>query len=114
MATYTCPVDPEVRQEGPGDCPKCGMALEPRDVALDAPEDEDLRSMTRRFWASAARERGDDPMAADGIVRGAGRVDGRVRVVAMALVRAHARVRSAWGLVRPPLSERQARSPEGS
>jgi Cu+-exporting ATPase len=28
-ATYTCPMDPEVRQEGPGTCPKCGMALEP-------------------------------------------------------------------------------------
>src|SRR2546426_1124149 len=28
MATYTCPMDPEVRQEGPGDCPKCGMSLE--------------------------------------------------------------------------------------
>ena len=27
--THTCPMDPEVRQEGPGDCPKCGMALEP-------------------------------------------------------------------------------------
>src|ERR1700747_1988137 len=26
---YTCPMDPEIRQEGPGDCPKCGMALEP-------------------------------------------------------------------------------------
>src|SRR6202165_5183085 len=30
---YTCPMDPEVRQEGPGDCPKCGMALEPVVVA---------------------------------------------------------------------------------
>ncbi|MFP3941549.1 MAG: heavy metal-binding domain-containing protein, partial [Thermoanaerobaculia bacterium] len=28
-ATYTCPMHPEVEQEGPGDCPKCGMALEP-------------------------------------------------------------------------------------
>src|SRR3977135_3328356 len=32
---YTCPMDPEVRQQGPGDCPKCGMALEP--VVATAP-----------------------------------------------------------------------------
>src|SRR5579863_4779719 len=31
---YTCPMDPEVRQQGPGDCPKCGMALEPVIAAL--------------------------------------------------------------------------------
>jgi Cu+-exporting ATPase len=31
---YTCPMDPEVRQDGPGDCPKCGMALEPTIAAL--------------------------------------------------------------------------------
>jgi Cu+-exporting ATPase len=31
---YTCPMDPEVRQQGPGDCPKCGMALEPFHAAL--------------------------------------------------------------------------------
>jgi Cu+-exporting ATPase len=30
---YTCPMDPEVRQKGPGACPKCGMALEPVDIA---------------------------------------------------------------------------------
>jgi P-type Cu+ transporter len=33
---YTCPMDPEVRQQGPGDCPKCGMALEPVLAALPA------------------------------------------------------------------------------
>jgi len=33
-AVYTCPMHPEVEQEGPGDCPKCGMALEPREPAL--------------------------------------------------------------------------------
>ena len=31
---YACPMDPEVRQLGPGPCPKCGMALEPADIAL--------------------------------------------------------------------------------
>src|SRR4030095_15836650 len=33
QSIYTCPMDPEVRQEGPGACPKCGMALEPLDVS---------------------------------------------------------------------------------
>jgi Cu+-exporting ATPase len=37
---YTCPMDPEVRQQGPGDCPKCGMALEPVVVALPATKTE--------------------------------------------------------------------------
>jgi P-type Cu+ transporter len=37
---YTCPMDPEVRQEGPGDCPKCGMALEPLVAALPATKTE--------------------------------------------------------------------------
>ena len=32
---YTCPMHPEVRQVGPGSCPKCGMALEPETVSLD-------------------------------------------------------------------------------
>jgi Cu+-exporting ATPase len=34
QSEYTCPMDPEVRQQGPGDCPKCGMALEPAVAAL--------------------------------------------------------------------------------
>ena len=37
---YTCPMDPEVRQQGPGDCPKCGMALEPTTAALPATKTE--------------------------------------------------------------------------
>ena len=37
---YTCPMDPEVRQQGPGDCPKCGMALEPVVAALPATKTE--------------------------------------------------------------------------
>ncbi len=48
-AIYTCPMHPEVRQIGPGDCPKCGMALEPLDAAAE-PDDSELRDMTRRFW----------------------------------------------------------------
>jgi Cu+-exporting ATPase len=87
---YTCPMDPEVRQIGPGSCPKCGMALEPVNVAPPVTrtewtcpmhpqvvrseagscpicgmaleprtitveeENPELRSMTRRFWASVA------------------------------------------------------------
>jgi Cu+-exporting ATPase len=50
---YTCPMDPEVRQMGPGVCPKCGMALEP--VASTGEEAHpELDSMKRRFWISAA------------------------------------------------------------
>jgi Cu+-exporting ATPase len=37
---YTCPMDPEVRQQGPGDCPKCGMALEPLVATLPATKTE--------------------------------------------------------------------------
>ena len=53
-AIYTCPMHPEIRQIGPGSCPKCGMALEPLDV-LDQPEDNsELQDMTRRFWVCLA------------------------------------------------------------
>jgi Cu+-exporting ATPase len=53
--TYTCPMHPEVRQVGPGSCPKCGMALEPVEatVAEEGPSPE-LVDMTRRFWVSVA------------------------------------------------------------
>tara|TARA_R110002072_G_scaffold84070_2_gene190654 strand:- start:9871 stop:12195 length:2325 start_codon:yes stop_codon:yes gene_type:complete len=47
---YTCPMDPEVRQEGPGSCPKCGMALEPESPTLDEGDNTELKDMTRRFW----------------------------------------------------------------
>jgi P-type Cu+ transporter len=49
---YTCPMDPEVRQKGPGACPKCGMALEPVDVTLEDTGNSELDDMTRRFrWS---------------------------------------------------------------
>jgi Cu+-exporting ATPase len=53
---YTCPMHPEVRQDHPGPCPKCGMALEPMTVTSGADEDggAELRDMTRRFWIGAA------------------------------------------------------------
>ena len=49
-AMYTCPMHPDVRQQGPGDCPICGMALEPEEVSLDDGPSEELTDMTRRFW----------------------------------------------------------------
>ena len=49
-ATYTCPMHPEVRQQGPGTCPKCGMALEPEMPSLDEGENPELVDFRRRFW----------------------------------------------------------------
>ncbi|MBM3519071.1 MAG: haloacid dehalogenase, partial [Alphaproteobacteria bacterium] len=47
---YTCPMHPEVIRDGPGDCPICGMALEPTvPTVVEAPSAE-LRDMTRRLW----------------------------------------------------------------
>lgn len=51
---YTCPMHPEVVQEGPGSCPKCGMALEPMQPSLDDGPDPELVDMQRRFWISGA------------------------------------------------------------
>ena len=51
---YTCPMHPEVVRSGPGACPICGMALEPRTVALEEGENPELIDMRRRFWTSAA------------------------------------------------------------
>ena len=47
---YTCPMHPEVRQERPGACPKCGMALEPLLPTLDESESPELVDFKRRFW----------------------------------------------------------------
>ena len=47
---YTCPMHPEVRQVGPGTCPKCGMALEPVLPELEAGENPELADFRRRFW----------------------------------------------------------------
>jgi len=49
---FTCPMHPEIRQTGPGNCPKCGMALEPVMPALDEEENPELRDFNRRFWWS--------------------------------------------------------------
>lgn len=50
---YTCPMHPEIVQIGPGSCPICGMALEPKVISLDDEPDPELIDMTRRFWISA-------------------------------------------------------------
>ncbi|HEY0834268.1 MAG TPA: heavy metal translocating P-type ATPase [Azospirillum sp.] len=47
---YTCPMHPEIRQEGPGNCPICGMALEPIGATLEEGPNPELVDMTRRFW----------------------------------------------------------------
>ncbi|MBN8211290.1 MAG: heavy metal translocating P-type ATPase [Xanthomonadales bacterium] len=47
---YTCPMHPQIRQEGPGTCPICGMALEPEMPSLDEEDNPELRDFTRRFW----------------------------------------------------------------
>ncbi len=50
---YTCPMDPEVRQVGPGSCPKCGMALEPIDASAET-DDSEYQDMRRRFIVCAS------------------------------------------------------------
>ncbi|MCH8307694.1 MAG: copper-translocating P-type ATPase [Proteobacteria bacterium] len=49
---YTCPMHPEIIQDEPGDCPVCGMALEPVVVTEDEEDNSELIDMTRRFWVS--------------------------------------------------------------
>jgi Cu+-exporting ATPase len=51
---YTCPMHPEIVQDGPGDCPICGMALEPVLPSADDGPNHELIDMTRRFWIAAA------------------------------------------------------------
>jgi Cu+-exporting ATPase len=48
-AKYTCPMDPEIVQIGPGTCPKCGMALEPMQPTAEEGPDPELISMQRRL-----------------------------------------------------------------
>ena len=47
---HTCPMHPQIRQQGPGTCPICGMALEPEMPTLDEEESPELRDFSRRFW----------------------------------------------------------------
>lgn len=47
---WTCPMHPEIRQDHPGNCPICGMTLEPVMVTMEAGPSPELTDMTRRFW----------------------------------------------------------------
>ena len=53
-AVYTCPMHPEIVRDGPGSCPICGMALEPRTVSREDAPNPELVDMGRRFWVSVA------------------------------------------------------------
>jgi Cu+-exporting ATPase len=52
-AIWTCPMHPQIRQEGPGTCPICGMALEPEEPSLDDAPNPELVDFTRRWWVAA-------------------------------------------------------------
>src|SRR5262245_11904486 len=47
---YTCPMHPQIRQVGPGNCPICGMTLEPEQAHLEEGPSPELIDMRRRFW----------------------------------------------------------------
>jgi len=51
---YTCPMHPEIVQMGPGTCPICGTALEPKEIQAADTENPELVDMQRRFWISVA------------------------------------------------------------
>jgi Cu+-exporting ATPase len=52
---YTCPMHPEIEQDHPGQCPKCGMTLEPKTVGgLDEQERREIRSLAVKFWVGLA------------------------------------------------------------
>ena len=69
-AEYTCPMHPEMRQKGPGSCPICGMALEPRGVTLEEQPNPELDDMTRRFRAVARPDRADSRVHGCGVPAG--------------------------------------------
>ena len=51
--TYTCPMHPEIEQDHPGECPKCGMTLEPKTVGVeDEEEQKEIDSLSRKFWTA--------------------------------------------------------------
>jgi Cu+-exporting ATPase len=52
---YTCPMHPEIEQDRPGHCPKCGMTLEPKTIgAGDEDEQKEIRSLSQKFWIALA------------------------------------------------------------
>ncbi|SVA41876.1 uncharacterized protein METZ01_LOCUS94730, partial [marine metagenome] len=52
--SYICPMDPEVSEDRPGACPRCGMALEPLVITVEEPPDPEAINITRRFWLGVA------------------------------------------------------------
>jgi P-type Cu+ transporter len=50
---YTCPMHPEIERDHPGDCPICGMTLEPKAAAPGGQEDTEAKSLARKFWLGA-------------------------------------------------------------
>jgi len=86
---YTCPMHPEIVQIGPGSCPICGMALEPKTVSLEDEPNLELIDMSRRFWIGAALTLPVFLLAMSDMVFGAGfggRLDLRtVNYIALAL-----------------------------
>jgi Cu+-exporting ATPase len=52
--TYTCPMHPQIRMEGPGNCPICGMTLESLTASGAAAPNSEVADMTRRFWIALA------------------------------------------------------------
>ena len=52
--TYTCPMHPQTRQVGPGNCPICGMTLEPVKATAELGKSHELIDLTRRFWVGFA------------------------------------------------------------
>jgi len=53
-SVWTCPMHPQIRRPGPGNCPICGMALEPVAPSLEEGPNPELADMTRRFWTGVA------------------------------------------------------------
>lgn len=51
---YTCPMHPQIRQNGPGNCPICGMTLEPLTATSETGPSPELTDMSRRFWIALA------------------------------------------------------------
>src|SRR5881409_4520683 len=47
---YTCPMHPEIEQDHPGACPKCGMTLEPKTIGAEEEEQKETRWLSRKFW----------------------------------------------------------------
>src|SRR5437764_11527505 len=47
---YICPMHPEIEQDHPGACPKCGMALEPKSIGAEGEEQRETQSLPPKFW----------------------------------------------------------------